>query len=200
VFGDGGIVNFDPWGRCLMSAAGNTLVVRVEATDPENLQRIQETVTRDLERFGQRDHLIVRWQSPDELSAHPTEADTATNPPPRHSKGQHETRGRADYRTLLLTTGGALGIALIVAGHLTLAGAVVAVPGWLGWTAAGLIVLPASMVVLHAVVPLTARAWVATSSGAGEPRIEPHSKTGETANEDNPTSRRHDARYQAPGQ
>jgi hypothetical protein len=184
-----GIVSFDPWGRCVMSAGPNLLVVRVEASDPENLQRIQDVVTRDLERFGGREHLVVRWQSPDELSAHPTEVDAAANPSPRHGERQHDARGGEHHRTLLLTTGGALGIALIVVAHLALAGAVVAVPSWLGWTAAGLIVVPGSMVVLHAVAPLSALGMGRHVLGRGRGMHRAPQQTAEPADEGNPTRR-----------
>lgn len=34
------------------------------ADSEENLQRIQSLITRNLERFGRRDHLNVNWQRP----------------------------------------------------------------------------------------------------------------------------------------
>jgi hypothetical protein len=39
--------------------------------------------------------------------------------------------------------------------HLTLAGVMVSVPLWMGWTAAGVMLVPALMLVVHAVGPLT---------------------------------------------
>lgn len=53
------------WGRCVMQAGPDTLTVRVEATDEENLQHIQDLIAADLERFGRRDHLKVNWQRPE---------------------------------------------------------------------------------------------------------------------------------------
>ncbi len=47
-----------------MHAGPDTLTVRAEAASEENLQRIQNLVTRNLERFGRRDHLKVNWQRP----------------------------------------------------------------------------------------------------------------------------------------
>lgn len=52
-------------GRCTVQAGPDTLTVRVEATSEEDLQRIQELIARNLERFGRRDHLKVRWQRPE---------------------------------------------------------------------------------------------------------------------------------------
>jgi hypothetical protein len=51
--------------RCTLQAGPDTLTVRAEATNEENLQRLQNLITRDLERFGRRDHLKVNWQRPE---------------------------------------------------------------------------------------------------------------------------------------
>ena len=53
------------WGRCTMQAGPGTLTVRAEAASEENLQRIQDLIARNLERFGRRDHLKVNWQRPE---------------------------------------------------------------------------------------------------------------------------------------
>jgi hypothetical protein len=45
-----------------MQAGGNVLTLRAEADDEGNLQLIQDIITRDIERFGRRDHLKVSWQ------------------------------------------------------------------------------------------------------------------------------------------
>jgi hypothetical protein len=47
------------WGRCVLDADPTGLAVRVEADSEENLRGIQDLITADLERFGQRDHLTV---------------------------------------------------------------------------------------------------------------------------------------------
>ncbi len=52
------------WGRCTMQAGPDMLTVRAEAANEENLQGIQNLITRNLERFGRRDHLKVTWQRP----------------------------------------------------------------------------------------------------------------------------------------
>ncbi|WP_433182689.1 DUF2218 domain-containing protein [Actinoallomurus sp. CA-150999] len=57
-----GIVTIAPWGRCSLEATDHTLNLRVDATDEDALRRIQEIVTRDLERFGRREKLTVAWQ------------------------------------------------------------------------------------------------------------------------------------------
>ena len=49
------------WGTCTRHAEGTTLTVRADATDEDNLERVQDIITTDLERFGRRDHLAVTW-------------------------------------------------------------------------------------------------------------------------------------------
>jgi hypothetical protein len=56
-----GTVNFG-WGQCTMETAQDMLMLRAEAADEENLQRIQDLVAGRLERIGRRDHLTVIWQ------------------------------------------------------------------------------------------------------------------------------------------
>jgi hypothetical protein len=58
-----GTVHFGQWGRCVLDAEAGTLTVRVEADDEDGLRRIQEVVSRDLDRFGRRDRLAVDWQA-----------------------------------------------------------------------------------------------------------------------------------------
>ena len=62
------------WGRCTMQAGSDTLTVRAEAANEEDLQRIQKLITRNLERFGRRDHLKVTWQRPAAPPAHAGDA------------------------------------------------------------------------------------------------------------------------------
>jgi hypothetical protein len=59
------------------------------------------------------------------------------------------------HRRLMLTAAGGVGLALIVVAHLTLAGAATVIPLWLGWSAAGVLLVPAIVVAFHAVGPLT---------------------------------------------
>jgi hypothetical protein len=56
-----GVVEFAPWGRCTMLAESNVLKLRLESIDEENLRWLQEILTRNLVRFGRRDHLTVHW-------------------------------------------------------------------------------------------------------------------------------------------
>jgi hypothetical protein len=56
-------------GRCILHADANTLTVRAEAANEQDLWKIQELVTRDLERFGKRKHLTVTWSQPESPDA-----------------------------------------------------------------------------------------------------------------------------------
>jgi hypothetical protein len=59
-----GIVSLS-WGQWTMQATPDTLTLRAQAIDDENLQRIQNLVAGRLERIGRRDHLTVSWQRPE---------------------------------------------------------------------------------------------------------------------------------------
>lgn len=49
------------WGDCVLRSTTDTLTVRVEADDADQLAGIQRILTADLERFGRRDGLTVSW-------------------------------------------------------------------------------------------------------------------------------------------
>ena len=66
-----GTITFSPWGRCTIVAGADTLTLRVQATDDENLRRIQDIITSDLDRFSGSDHLAVDWQQPEAADASP---------------------------------------------------------------------------------------------------------------------------------
>ena len=56
-----GTISFG-WGQCTMQASSGTLTLRAEAADEERLQRVQDIIARDIERFGKRNQLTVSWQ------------------------------------------------------------------------------------------------------------------------------------------
>ncbi|MGF7234571.1 MAG: DUF2218 domain-containing protein [Frankia sp.] len=56
-----GVVTFTSWGQCTITANADTLTLRVEATDEENLRKIQDIIAKDFDRFGRRDGLTVNW-------------------------------------------------------------------------------------------------------------------------------------------
>jgi len=60
-----GTVRFTPGGTCTLTADGTVLTLRIEAIGEESLRRIQEILTRDLDRFGRRDRLVVNWRDSD---------------------------------------------------------------------------------------------------------------------------------------
>jgi hypothetical protein len=71
--GTDGTLTFS-WGRCILHAGPDTLTARAEAASEESLQQIQDLITRNLERFGRREHLTVTWQRPPAPAAQPGEA------------------------------------------------------------------------------------------------------------------------------
>ena len=54
-----GAVTFSPWGRCEIAASTTALLLRIEAADEEDLRRIQDIITGDLDRFSGSE----RWPS-----------------------------------------------------------------------------------------------------------------------------------------
>ena len=56
-----GVIEF-AWGRCVMDATQDTLILRAEADDEDGLRRIQDGIARRLGTIGRRDQLTVTWQ------------------------------------------------------------------------------------------------------------------------------------------
>ena len=80
-----GTITVTPGGRCTLDATAEGLALRVEASDAENLRRIQEMLDRNLTRFGRRDELAVSWQPPEATPEGPESADR-TEPSERSTK------------------------------------------------------------------------------------------------------------------
>jgi hypothetical protein len=146
-----GIINLTPWGRCTMQATSRTLALRADATNEENLRRIQNLVTERLERFGRRDHLTVSWLPPTAAAAVHPDTDFADEPGAAHAE-QADVVRRGRRAAIILTAAGSLGIALAVAAHLLGAAALVA-SRWLGWTALGVVMVPTMIVLGHVLAP-----------------------------------------------
>jgi hypothetical protein len=102
-------VRFDPWGRCTVHAELDRLALRIEAADEQHLRRIQRIITRDIERFGRREHLSVAWRHRD------PPADPATDPPSPRTSHTRPAR-RALVGTGLVT--GLLAVVVLVGVHL----------------------------------------------------------------------------------
>ncbi len=56
-----GVLAFTPWGQCTLTADTATLNLRIDAGDEDGLRKIQDVLTRDLDRIGRRDGLTVTW-------------------------------------------------------------------------------------------------------------------------------------------
>lgn len=50
------------WGTCTLHAEGTQLTLRADAATDDDLRRLRDLVTTDLERFGRRTHLTVHWR------------------------------------------------------------------------------------------------------------------------------------------
>jgi len=134
-------LTFDPWGRCTVHAELDRIALRIDAADEQNLRRIQQIITRDIERFGRREHLSVAWRNLD------PPADPATAPPPLRTSHTRPAR-----RALAGT--GLLAVVALVGVHLGLGSAAAA---WLGWTAVGGLSLAViALVGVHVAVPVAA--------------------------------------------
>lgn len=57
------------WGTCIVHAGEDTLTVRIEAPDDDDLSRLQALMAADLQRFGRRNRPTVRWTQPHSSSA-----------------------------------------------------------------------------------------------------------------------------------
>jgi hypothetical protein len=51
--------------HCDIAAGPTGLTLHASADDPEGLRRLQDAVTRTVERIGRRDQLAVVWESAD---------------------------------------------------------------------------------------------------------------------------------------
>ncbi|WP_369245002.1 DUF2218 domain-containing protein [Streptomyces sp. R41] len=136
-------------GQWTMQAAADTLMLRAEADNEEDLQRIQELLALRLEKIGRRDHLTVTWQRLEATGLQPGEPAPAEIPQPKNEL-QHTTGARR--RWPMGVVGGV--VALLILAHLVLGGSVLAVSRWLGW-GAGAVVL---VIVLAKVIGIGALA------------------------------------------
>ncbi|GAA4566213.1 DUF2218 domain-containing protein [Planotetraspora kaengkrachanensis] len=59
--GDGYRLTF-PAGEGVLSTEADRLIMRATATDAASLAIVQDVLGRHLERFGQRNELVVNWQ------------------------------------------------------------------------------------------------------------------------------------------
>jgi hypothetical protein len=111
-----------PWGRITLRAASGVLTLRAEAVDEEDLRRLRDLVTGHIERFGRRDGLQVNWERPE------------TSAVSRETVGTAGVRGGAEAppRRHLGVMGLVAVIALVLAVHLGLGGALLANWRWTG--------------------------------------------------------------------
>jgi len=56
-----GQIIFTPWGECTLTANADGLRLRIDARDETGLRNIRDVLTRDIQRIGRRDNLILTW-------------------------------------------------------------------------------------------------------------------------------------------
>jgi len=150
-------------GRWTLDATPDTLTLRAEAETEEDLQRIQDLLAARLEKIGRRDHLTVVWQRLDTPDQRSEEDDLALEKPV-HAKNN------ARRWSLARRWAFAGIVAVLIAVHLGLGGAALAVSRWTDWTVIGLVVLLLAKVVgLRALAARRGKAPHA-SGNATEPR------------------------------
>ncbi|MFD1535578.1 DUF2218 domain-containing protein, partial [Nonomuraea guangzhouensis] len=135
-----GTVTFTPWGRCTLTAEDDALTLLIEAADEDGLRQIRDVVSRDFERFSQRDPLTVTWHRTETSDADAPEKGALT-PAPRRG------RLRSNLQAILL----AAAVVVIIGLHVGLAGTVVANSAWAGMAAnvvVALVVLKVAFIAL----------------------------------------------------
>ncbi|MFE9646383.1 DUF2218 domain-containing protein [Streptomyces sp. NPDC006365] len=114
------------WGRITLQAGPGVLTLRVEAAGDEELRRLQDLAAGHVERFGRRDGLQVTWQRLD------SSADS-------HAGAGAPGGGAVPRRRHLGVVGLVAVVALVLAVHLGLGGAVLANWQWTGWAVGGVL-------------------------------------------------------------
>lgn len=131
------LVDIDPLGQITLHAESDTLTVTLQAADDEALRRLQDIVTRDLQRFGRRDHLQITWPDSPPASDHTTNSEG--------SPSNHAPRIRPGRAALI---GGIALVAVLVAAHAIFGAALLDNLGWIGGSVAAIAVIIGTKLVL----------------------------------------------------
>lgn len=134
-----------------MRATPDALVLRVEAANEDDLQRMQDLIAMRVEKIGRRDRLTVPWQRSEATGIQPGEGDGVGS---AQMKARPRQTGSPARRRSLGVVGGVA--ALLVVGHLVLGGSVLAASQWLGW-GAGAVILAVVVVKVIGLGGLAAR-------------------------------------------
>lgn len=150
-----GTITFTPWGRCTAHAEADALTLRVQAGKEEDLQAIQDIVTKHLRRFS-RNELTATWQRTD------TGSDAEPHPAMLTERNKPASRWARIKR---ISLAGAAAVTLLVALHLGLGGALVASTEWTSM-AIGVVV---ALVLLKIGLGVLGGASVSTGTGRRKP-------------------------------
>ena len=118
-----GIIKFG-WGQCVLQATPEGLTLHAEAADEQNLRRIQDGIAARLEKIGRRDQLKVTWRQTAPSTDSP---DAATDAPAAHLGPGSARRERLGAMGLVAA------IALAIAVHVGLGGALLTHARWTSW-------------------------------------------------------------------
>lgn len=150
-------------GQCILRATPGGLALRVEAATETDLRQIQNGIAGRLEKIGRRDHLKVEWQGQEASGTPSGETTGLTSLQPSQRTAAHPRP--------LKTIGLTLVIALAVAVHLGLGGAVLADYRWT--SCATDIVLATVLILVIAKTAVVGRYAIRRSRASKNPR-RPH--------------------------
>jgi hypothetical protein len=125
-----GVVRFAS-GCCVLQASPDTLLVSVDATGEDELQRLVAGITRRLVTIGRRDQLTVNWRRPDPVPGLAPGQPTGPTPLPTTRPTPDPLANRHRRFTSTLLVAGVVALAILV--HLGLIGGALAASVWANW-------------------------------------------------------------------
>jgi hypothetical protein len=148
--GTAGTITFIPWGRCDLTATADALIVRIDASDASDLEKIQTIIGNNLERMSHRNPLSVSWIRGE--TAQTTDPDIPR--PPAEKTARHPKLRVASITVVA---------ALAVIAHLALSGSLIAD---LSLTSTVGILALALLVFKFATIALAGRGLIALGRGS----------------------------------
>ena len=140
-------------GTCTLRASDDALTLRVEASDEDTLQQLQQGIARRLDMIGRRDNLTVHWRQSTTADDPPREDASIGTATPADTGRTQRTRRAAS----LLAVGVIAVLAILV--HVGILGATLAASAWASWgtnIVLAIIALKIITIALHGVLGRTA--------------------------------------------